>query len=863
MAGKLSVSSAWDEKLGVWVGERAAATDMSELPDPLYILGYGSLIWRPGALLENCKTYKCTALGSMRLFAQRSCDHRGTPEFPGLVLNLVQDDVLEELGYRTKDMHRSEFRGLVWHVPKEAVTAVIEDLDYRERGGYHRHIIPVRLDADLDGKHKEVNALVYTGAPSNPNFYLPLSSALETDVATVIEPPSQATVKKEQLDAFNLCKRNVMTDTIAAAVGPSGPNVDYLCNLEAFLSSNDMHDPFLTDLATSVRLRLGIWRGRLYRGKDHASSQSLTSMSPVGVVQKVLPYSLLGWGSNEFLQLSNTAVTTNTSGGVDQRLNGNGLLAHRYFPALLSNTLPSLVTASDSTLDTVSHGEETHSDATSAHSTSTSSIPNASKDPLHFAGLESRYVVAGGGTSAVLEHGNVRIFGSLLPQILTHARDDGFPAHADNKTDGGSDDVAVQNALRNYNHSIVIEGIAGVAIGHDHLLLLHRRPVASSVPHKDTSSTEPTSTVVQYEDVVVAIGNDSHGQCAGSSAAAALGVSYIESSDLILRPNPATNGSTFLITTLPGERSVRSSRHATLFNSQPAPSILKLVAGLRHSAAITADGRLVTWGDNRHGQCIATESKDNDNDTNSSIVWSTPNGAKLVDVACGAKFTIVLDDLGIVYALGSPPGVSIPRSQGPQVKERVTGVPVEVIGLPKDVRWQRVTCGWSHVVLRGLSASMDRKLDFYAWGKQNLAQFPSAEPVETLSEGNSMRAGENSAELTVSTVLTPRPLAPLPQGHSIAEVWCGSEFTLAADEAGGLWACGWNEHGNCGVGSPSSHLVSQSEYVKPAEVVSQWTRVKGCAEDANWNSERGLQLSHVWEGAVACGGGHILHPISN
>ena len=153
---------------------------------------------------------------------------------------------------------------------------------------------------------------------------------------------------------------------------------------------------------------------------------------------------------------------------------------------------------------------------------------------------------------------------------------------------------------------------------------------------------------------------------------------------------------------------------------------------------------------------------------------------------------------------------------------------------------------------------MDRKLEFYAWGKQNLAQFPSAEPVEPLSEGNYMQAEGNSTELTMSTVLTPRPLAPLPQGHSIAEAWCGSEFTLAADEAGGLWACGWNEHGNCGVGSPLSYLSNQSEHVKPAEVVSQWTRVQRCAEDAKCNNEGGLQLSHVWEGAVACGGGHVL-----
>ncbi len=152
---------------------------------------------------------------------------------------------------------------------------------------------------------------------------------------------------------------------------------------------------------------------------------------------------------------------------------------------------------------------------------------------------------------------------------------------------------------------------------------------------------------------------------------------------------------------------------------------------------------------------------------------------------------------------------------------------------------------------------MDRKLEFYAWGKQNLAQFPSSELAlptlqateDPLSEEKQVLVGERRVEGAGPNLVAPCPLVPLPHGHTIAEVWCGSEFTLAADEAGGLWACGWNEHGNCGVGS---------HQVKQAAVVGQWTRVKGCVEDVKCNAEGGLQLSHVWEGAVACGGGHVL-----
>ncbi|KAJ1415675.1 hypothetical protein B484DRAFT_158868 [Ochromonadaceae sp. CCMP2298] len=46
ISNTVSEEPQWDAKLGVWVGNLAPST--SPLPSPLYILGYGSLIWRPG-----------------------------------------------------------------------------------------------------------------------------------------------------------------------------------------------------------------------------------------------------------------------------------------------------------------------------------------------------------------------------------------------------------------------------------------------------------------------------------------------------------------------------------------------------------------------------------------------------------------------------------------------------------------------------------------------------------------------------------------------------------------------------------------------------------------------------------------------
>ena len=44
--GSSTAPPRWDAKAGVWVGERAAGSSL-EIPEPLWIFGYGSLCWRP------------------------------------------------------------------------------------------------------------------------------------------------------------------------------------------------------------------------------------------------------------------------------------------------------------------------------------------------------------------------------------------------------------------------------------------------------------------------------------------------------------------------------------------------------------------------------------------------------------------------------------------------------------------------------------------------------------------------------------------------------------------------------------------------------------------------------------------------
>ena len=69
----------WDTEAGVWVGNKAWGD--GEVPDPLWIFGYGSLCWKT----EFAFSRSCSGMvsGWRRLFWQASMDHRGTPAFPG------------------------------------------------------------------------------------------------------------------------------------------------------------------------------------------------------------------------------------------------------------------------------------------------------------------------------------------------------------------------------------------------------------------------------------------------------------------------------------------------------------------------------------------------------------------------------------------------------------------------------------------------------------------------------------------------------------------------------------------------------------------------------------------------------------
>jgi cation transport regulator ChaC len=169
---------------------------------PVWVFGYGSLIWRPGFPFEERRA--AFVDGFVRRLDQGSPDHRGTPERLGRVATLVASP-----GQRCG--------GVVYRLSHETAAATLAALDVREQGGYER----LDLTAHVQGGGA-VPAITWVATAENP-YHLGEAS----------------------LDA--------MVAEIRGAVGPSGANVEYVLALDRALRELDIVDAHVAALAAALR----------------------------------------------------------------------------------------------------------------------------------------------------------------------------------------------------------------------------------------------------------------------------------------------------------------------------------------------------------------------------------------------------------------------------------------------------------------------------------------------------------------------------------------------------------------------------------------------------------------------------------
>lgn len=167
---------------------------------PLWIFGYGSLVWRPA--FEYVERREGFVRGWTRRFWQHSTDHRGVPGAPGRVVTLVRHA-------------EAECWGAAYRVTKAAAGRVLARLDHREKNGYARHTVTF-FGAGPEAPTAE--ALVYIATPDNPAFagHAPLSA---------------------------------IAAQVRRSVGPSGDNRSYVLSLAEALRQMGAQDEHVFGLA--------------------------------------------------------------------------------------------------------------------------------------------------------------------------------------------------------------------------------------------------------------------------------------------------------------------------------------------------------------------------------------------------------------------------------------------------------------------------------------------------------------------------------------------------------------------------------------------------------------------------------------
>lgn len=173
-----------------------------------WVFGYGSLMWHPE--FEHDEAQIATLKGYRRGFIMRSIHHRGTQEFPGLVLALDK---------ARGDDDQATCTGLAFRVRAGCEETTMAALRERELVSYAYK--EVRLTLDLADK-RQVVAVTYVIDPNHVQY------------CGALPPEDQAQI-------------------IAKATGGRGPNSEYLFNTHTHLGKLGIKDDGISWLAQRVR----------------------------------------------------------------------------------------------------------------------------------------------------------------------------------------------------------------------------------------------------------------------------------------------------------------------------------------------------------------------------------------------------------------------------------------------------------------------------------------------------------------------------------------------------------------------------------------------------------------------------------
>ncbi|XP_044510287.1 gamma-glutamylcyclotransferase 2-3 isoform X1 [Mangifera indica] len=176
----------------------------------MWVFGYGSLIWKVGFNYDD--RVVGFIKGYRRVFYQGSTDHRGTPENPGRTVTLEPAD--GEICW-----------GAAYKISKE------ED---KENAINH-----------LEVREKQYDQKAYVDFFTDPTATTPAVSGVMLYIASADKNTNQNYLGPASIE--DIAKQ------IVQAEGPSGPNRDYLFQLEKALLEFGCKDEHVINIANEVR----------------------------------------------------------------------------------------------------------------------------------------------------------------------------------------------------------------------------------------------------------------------------------------------------------------------------------------------------------------------------------------------------------------------------------------------------------------------------------------------------------------------------------------------------------------------------------------------------------------------------------
>ncbi|KAL7544039.1 hypothetical protein ACHAXR_013506 [Thalassiosira sp. AJA248-18] len=285
----------------------------------------------------------------------------------------------------------------------------------------------------------------------------------------------------------------------------------------------------------------------------------------------------------------------------------------------------------------------------------------------------------------------------------------------------------------------------------------------------------------------------------------------------------------------------------TLLDSISHIRVVQISCGYDHTAVLSSNGSVLTWGSNVYGQLghhgngnQKVQSADYKGPTNCRPTgMALGKGRRASSVACGTNYTLVLTQHMSLLACG------IPSITGHRDASNQWGLPLEIpslVGLPIV----GIAAGDGHAAVTTFTGTA------FMWGENR----------------NGCCARDFPKTLTLPVPVKVPSLSPESESNSndtaIQQVACGLEHTILVTRSGNLLVCGSNYRGQLGI--ESSKLQSTSKVIQvnhpnggtfvSAEAGNCHSLVLDSAGDLWLTTANGLQC--ILEGksvlAIAAGG---------